>query len=55
MVKIYRTPEVGYPKGFFKRPSTGLDMTLDCSRYAEMEDGDAQSGPEQDQEVWKPQ
>jgi penicillin-binding protein 1A len=56
MVKVYRTPEVGYPKGFFKRPSSGLDMTLDCSKYSEMEDGDAESEPEpEDEEMWKPQ
>jgi penicillin-binding protein 1A len=36
MVKVYRNPEVGYPKGFFKRPSSGLDMTLDCSKYKDV-------------------
>jgi penicillin-binding protein 1A len=55
MVKVYRNPEVGHKKGFFKRPASGLDMTLDCSKYAEMEDGDAESTPENDEEVWKPQ
>jgi penicillin-binding protein 1A len=56
MVKVYRTPEVGYPKGFFKRPSSGLDMTLDCSKYSEVENGDTETGQEQeDEEVWKPQ
>jgi penicillin-binding protein 1A len=33
MVKVYEHPETGYKKGFFKRPVTGLDMTLDCSQY----------------------
>jgi penicillin-binding protein 1A len=34
MVKVYRHPEVGVPKGFFKRPSAGLDgATLDCSQF----------------------
>ena len=35
MVKVYENPEVGYGKGFFKRPNSSLDMTLDCSQYAE--------------------
>jgi penicillin-binding protein 1A len=34
MVKVYNHPEVGYAKGFFKRPIGGLDgVTLDCSRH----------------------
>ncbi len=35
MVKVYENPEVGYGKGIFKRPSSGLDMTLNCNQYAE--------------------
>lgn len=35
MIKVYENPEVGYGKGLFKRPSTGLDMTLNCNQYAE--------------------
>jgi penicillin-binding protein 1A len=34
MVKVYEHPEVGYPKGHFRRPIAPLDMTLDCSQYA---------------------
>jgi penicillin-binding protein 1A len=34
MLKVYEHPEVGYAKGQFKRPASGLDMTLDCNRYA---------------------
>jgi penicillin-binding protein 1A len=33
MVKVYEHPEVGYPKGMFKRPSK-LDIVLDCSQHA---------------------
>jgi penicillin-binding protein 1A len=34
MVKVYRHPEVGVPKGYFKRPQSGLDgVTLDCSKF----------------------
>jgi len=33
MVKVYENPEVGYPKGSFRRPSGPLDMTLDCTQY----------------------
>jgi penicillin-binding protein 1A len=34
MVKVYENPEVGYGKGMFKRPSSALDMTLDCDRHS---------------------
>jgi penicillin-binding protein 1A len=33
MVKVYEHPEVGYGKGLFKRPSSKLDITLDCNQY----------------------
>ena len=32
MVKVYETPEVGFPKGQFKHPMK-LDMILDCSKH----------------------
>jgi penicillin-binding protein 1A len=35
MLKLYEHPEVGYGKGAFKRPMSGLDMTLDCNQYAD--------------------
>ena len=35
MVKVYENPDVGYGKGLFKRPTSGLDMTLNCNQYAE--------------------
>jgi len=35
MIKVYQDPSIGYGKGTFKRPIEGLDMTLDCSDYAE--------------------
>ncbi len=35
MLKVYDHPEVGYGKGVFRRPSGGLDMTLDCNQYAD--------------------
>lgn len=34
MIKVYEDPEVGYGKGVFKRPQSGLDMTLDCNQYS---------------------
>jgi len=33
MLKVYADPESGIVKGQFKRPVSGLDMTLDCSRH----------------------
>lgn len=33
MRKLYADPESGIVKGQFKRPTSGLDMTLDCSKH----------------------
>lgn len=33
MLKLYADPSTGITKGQFKRPSSGLDMTLDCSKH----------------------
>ena len=33
MVKLYGDPATGIAKGQFKRPTSGLDMTLDCSKH----------------------
>lgn len=35
MVKVYENPETGYGKGMFRRPTTSLDMTLNCAQYNE--------------------
>ena len=32
MLKAYADPNSGLVKGQFKRPSSGVDMSLDCSR-----------------------
>jgi penicillin-binding protein 1A len=46
MVKVYEHPEVVYGKGQFKRPASGLDMTLDCSRYAGSDTTQIQTEPD---------
>lgn len=33
MRKVYMDPSLEYKKGTFRRPSTGMDITLDCSQY----------------------
>jgi penicillin-binding protein 1A len=33
MLKLYADPTTGITKGQFKRPASGLDMTLDCSKH----------------------
>ena len=33
MLKLYADPATGITKGQFKRPTSGLDMTLDCSKH----------------------
>ncbi|MEO5600119.1 MAG: transglycosylase domain-containing protein [Cyclobacteriaceae bacterium] len=49
MVKVYDHPETGCGKGYFKRPSDGLDMGLDCSMYTDGDsDTDAQKQITQD-------
>lgn len=47
MTKVYRDKNTGYGKGFFKRPLTGLDMTLDCSQYVSTD-----STVVKDEELW---
>lgn len=46
MVKVYEHPEVGYGKGQFKRPSSGLDITLDCSKHISSDSTIVQPEPE---------
>lgn len=48
MVKVYRTPETGYKKGFFKRPSQ-LTETLDCGKYQSKESDDPDQPVETDE------
>lgn len=38
MTKVYADPTTGITKGQFKRPSSGLDITLDCLRVSENPD-----------------
>ena len=42
MVKVYENPAVGYGKGLFKRPTEGLDITLNCSQYSEVNTNDVE-------------
>ena len=46
MVKVYENPEVGYGKGMFKRPSSKLDITLDCEKYSSSDSTIVESEPE---------
>lgn len=48
MLKVYADPELTtYKKGPFKRPSSGLDITLDCTRFFTAEK-DSVDTPEND-------
>jgi penicillin-binding protein 1A len=38
MVKVYSDPESGIVKGQFKRPASGLDISLDCLKVSENAD-----------------
>lgn len=49
MMKVYADPTLEYKKGQFRRPSGGLDMTLNCAAY---ESPEAPAGG--DVEKWDP-
>lgn len=38
MLAVYKDPSTGIVKGQFKRPATGLDVSLDCGRNAALPD-----------------
>ena len=38
MLKVYNDPTLEYKKGQFRRPATGLDMTMDCKAYETPQD-----------------
>lgn len=38
MLKVYADPATGVVKGQFRRPTSGLDITLDCNKYKELPD-----------------
>ena len=38
MMKVYADPQTGITKGKFKRPASGLDITLDCGKVSEHPD-----------------
>ena len=38
MMKVYADPETGITKGQFKRPSSGLDISLDCLKVSQNPD-----------------
>jgi penicillin-binding protein 1A len=33
MLKVYNDPTLEYKKGQFRRPATGMDMTMNCAAY----------------------
>ena len=45
MLKVYADPTLEYKKGQFRRPSGGLDMTMDCKAY-ETDDNTVNDHPE---------
>ncbi len=49
MMAVYNDASTGIVKGQFKRPSTGLDVSLDCGRYTELPD----SIELRDEEQWE--
>lgn len=48
MVKTYADPKSGVTKGFFKRPSNGVDVSFDCGKFTQVSD----SVKVQDEEEW---
>jgi penicillin-binding protein 1A len=51
MLKVYADELLPYKKGPFKRPVSGLDITLDCGEYS-TDPGESDSIPEVDE--WDP-
>jgi penicillin-binding protein 1A len=49
MMKVYGDPTLDYKKGQFRRPATGLDMTMNCRAYESTEDR-----PQEPTETWDP-
>jgi penicillin-binding protein 1A len=48
MAKTYKDPKTGITKGFFKLPSSGVDVSFDCGKYTELPD----SVRKADEEPW---
>jgi penicillin-binding protein 1A len=46
MLKVYADKTLEYKKGQFRRPATGLDMTMDCKAYETPEDNTGSDQPE---------
>lgn len=38
MVKTYSDPKTGVAKGYFKRPSNGVDVSFDCGKFTQVSD-----------------
>jgi penicillin-binding protein 1A len=51
MLKVYADESLPYKKGPFKRPLSGLDMNLDCGKYAS---DDPDAVPVEDEDQWDP-
>jgi len=41
MLKVYNDEELPYEKGPFQRPTGGIDVSLDCSRYGQTSESDS--------------
>lgn len=49
MLKVYADKTLEYKKGQFKRPASGLDMTMDCKAYESPQDS-----PDSEPDNWDP-
>jgi penicillin-binding protein 1A len=52
MLKIYADKTLDYDKGSFKRPPSGLGITLDCSQFKNSDDSENSEKPDEAQ--WNP-
>jgi len=53
MLKVYEDEELPYEKGPFQRPTGGIDVSLDCSKYGSTT-SESDSVEVQTEEVWDP-
>jgi penicillin-binding protein 1A len=46
MLKVYADETLDYKKGQFRRPASGMDMTMDCKAYELPEDSEGTEQPD---------
>jgi penicillin-binding protein 1A len=48
MMKVYADPKTGITKGFFKRPTSGIDVSVECAKAT---DSQQTENPEEEMDI----